>query len=278
MSQWIIINEDILRLSILLSSLAIMILWELRRPARKLRYPRRLRWYSNFGIVALNAIILRVMMPVLATGSAFWAEQQGWGILHQSSWPTAINIIIAFLLLDMAMYFQHVLVHAVPLFWRFHRMHHADLDIDTSTGLRFHPVEIVVSMALKISFIITIGAPVLAVLLFEISLSSSSIFNHGNVRLPSRLELLVRRLIVTPDMHRIHHSMISEETNSNYGFSLSIWDHMFGTYRAQPVAGHVDMDIGVEHFRSAKDLHLHRMLIQPFRSVSHTNQRREPDR
>lgn len=265
MHEWIINHEGTIRLSAFLGVLALMMLWEWRSPARPLQHARWLRWSSNLGIVVINTAILRFLLPVLAVGTALWAEQQHWGLLNQIDWPDWVKVLMAFLLLDLAIYLQHVLVHAVPLFWRFHRMHHADLDYDTTTGLRFHPVEIIFSMGLKMLIILALGAPALAVILFEISLSAGAVFNHGNVHLPRWLEPWVRAVIVTPDMHRVHHSWIQKETDSNFGFGLSIWDRIFGTYRAQPAAGHDDMTIGIEIFRTEKDLYLHQLLIQPFR-------------
>lgn len=266
MHEWILNNEGTIRLSAFLCALVLMMLWEWRSPARTLEHPRWLRWSSNLGIVVLNTAILRFLLPVLAVGTALWAEQQHWGFMNQFDWPDWVKILAAFLLLDLAIYLQHVLAHAIPLIWRFHRMHHTDLDYDTTTGLRFHPVEIVFSMGLKMLIILVLGAPVLAVILFEISLSAGAVFNHANVHLPRWLEPWVRAIIVTPDMHRVHHSWIQKETDSNFGFGLSIWDRLFGTYRAQPAAGHDDMTIGIDIFRTEKDLYLHQLLIQPFRS------------
>ena len=263
MIDWLIQNESGVRLVAFLGMLGLMMAWEVVRPARALDHPRWLRWSSNLGIVLINTAVLRFLFPILAVGTAIWAREQQWGWLNQMDWPLWAEVMVALLLLDLAIYLQHVMVHAIPLFWRFHRLHHADLDYDATTGLRFHPVEILFSMSLKMLLVVTMGAPLLAVILFEIILNVASVFNHGNVRLPGWLEPWVRALIVTPDMHRIHHSAIREETNSNYGFSLSIWDRLFGTYHKQPVLGHTRMMIGLEYFRDEKELLLHRMLIQP---------------
>ena len=271
MGDWIILHEASIRLTAFVGVLLVMMVWEYRSPARKLQHPRWLRWSSNLGIVVINTAMLRFLLPVLAVGSALWATENNWGWLNQMPWPQWVEILIAFLLLDMAIYLQHVLVHAVPLFWRFHRMHHADLDFDATTGLRFHPLEILFSMGLKMLIIIAIGAPVLAVILFEIALSGGAVFNHSNVRLAGWLEPWVRAIIVTPDMHRVHHSALPTETNANYGFSLSIWDRLFGTYVAQPTMGHSDMTIGLHSFRQESDLYLHRMLIQPIHSPAPTD-------
>lgn len=263
MIDWLLQNESSVRLVAFLGMLGLMMTWEVLRPARNPGHPRWLRWSSNLGIVVINTAILRLLFPILAVGTALWAADQQWGWLNQMDWPLWVEVIIALLLLDLAIYLQHIMVHAIPLFWRFHRLHHADLDYDATTGLRFHPLEILFSMALKMLLVVTIGAPLVAVILFEIVLNVASIFNHGNVHLPARLEPWVRAFIVTPDMHRIHHSSIREETNSNYCFSLSIWDRLFGTYRKQPALGHEKMVIGLEYFRNERELLLHRMLIQP---------------
>ena len=263
MMDWFINNEPGIRIVAFLGILIGMMAWEYFRPARKLQYPRWLRWSSNLGIVVINTAVLRLTLPMLAAGAAVWAEAQHWGWLNQTSWPFWVEVIFALLLFDFAIYLQHVMVHAVPLFWRFHRLHHADLDYDATTGLRFHPIEILFSMGLKMLLVIAVGAPLLAVIIFEIILNSASLFNHGNVRLPAWLEPWARAFIVTPDMHRVHHSAIREETNSNYGFSLSIWDRLFGTYRDQPTLGHEHMVIGLEYFRDERELYLHRLLVQP---------------
>jgi len=261
--DWIIANESTLRLSAFLGMLGLMLGWEWLKPARKPGFSRWLRWSSNLGIVVINTLVLRLLLPILAAGTAIWAADNQWGWLNRMEWPLWLEILIAIILLDLAIYLQHVMVHAVPLFWRFHRMHHADLDYDATTGLRFHPVEILFSMLIKMALVASMGAPLLAVILFEIILNVSSVFNHGNVRLPAWLEPWVRAIIVTPDMHRVHHSVIERETNSNYGFCLSIWDRLFGTYRAQPAKGHSDMTIGLQYFRDEKELRLHKMLVQP---------------
>lgn len=265
MSEWLIENEAQLRLAVFLGLLLIMMIWEYRSPARILQHPRWLRWSSNLGIVLLDTAIVRFLLPVLALGIALWAADHHWGWLNQMQWNSALEILIAFLLLDLAIYLQHVLVHAVPLFWRFHRLHHTDLDYDATTGLRFHPLEILFSMALKMLVIVIVGAPAEAVILFEISLSAGAVFNHSNVHLPRWLEPWMRSLIVTPDMHRVHHSAIPAETNSNYGFGLSIWDRLLGTYIKQPKMGHEKMTIGLQYFRDEGDLYLHNMLLQPLR-------------
>ena len=256
--------QDTVRLGIFFGVLAVMMWWEYKTPARQPVYPRWLRYSSNIGLVVLDTILLRVLFPVLAVGAAIWANQEQIGLLNWITLSTGLKVVIAFLLLDLAIYFQHVLTHAIPILWRFHQVHHADLEFDTTTGIRFHPISILISMVIKLSVVVLLGAPALAVILFEISLSAGAVFNHANIRLPKAVETILRLIIVTPDMHRIHHSAVRDETNSNFGFGLSIWDRLFGTYQAQPAAGHQGMTIGLERFRQQKDLYLHRVLLQPF--------------
>ena len=190
-------------------------------------------------------------------------EKEGWGLLNNFSPPYWISVLAAIVALDFAIYLQHVMVHAVPLFWRLHRMHHADLDFDVTTGARFHPVEILLSMGIKLGVVAVLGPPVVAVVIFEVLLNGSSMFNHSNIRLPLWLDRVLRWFVVTPDMHRVHHSVIPRETNSNFGFNLPWWDRLFGTYRAQPEAGHEAMTIGISQFREPKYLRLDRLLLQP---------------
>jgi sterol desaturase/sphingolipid hydroxylase (fatty acid hydroxylase superfamily) len=223
------------------------------------------RWPSNLGIVALNTLVLRLTIPVAAVGLATLGEQRGWGLLNTTSLPEGVRIVVAVVLLDLAIYLQHVMFHAVPALWRLHRMHHADLDFDVTTGARFHPIEILLSMGLKLGVVVALGTPAVAVLIFEVLLNATSMFNHGNVGLPTSIERVLRWIVVTPEMHRVHHSVVPNETNSNFGFNLPWWDRLFGTYRAQPEAGHVRMTIGLDSFRDSAELRLDRMLLQPFR-------------
>jgi sterol desaturase/sphingolipid hydroxylase (fatty acid hydroxylase superfamily) len=233
--------------------------------------------------VALDAVLVRFLFPVVAVGLAVIAQENGWGLLNQLSIPTWIVTILAVLALDFAIYLQHVLFHAVPALWRLHRVHHADLEFDVTTGVRFHPFEIVISMAIKLLLILALGPSAMAVLIFEILLNGTSLFNHSNVRLPSRLDAVLRLFIVTPDMHRVHHSILPSETNSNFGFNLPWWDWILGTYLAQPSAGHTGMTIGIEQFRTGRDLWLDRLLFQPFRGpasgypINRTGQKPEDD-
>ncbi len=232
---------------------------------RRLEIPRLFRWSNNLGIVVIDTILVRMTFPVAAVGLAMLWDQRGWGLLNLFPLPGWLAVILAILILDFAIYLQHVLFHAVPALWRLHRMHHADLDFDVTTGLRFHPIEILLSMAIKLGIVAILGPPAVAVLIFEILLNATSMFNHSNIRLPLGADRLLRRVVVTPDMHRIHHSVIPSETNSNFGFSLSWWDRLLGTYRADPAGGHEHMAIGIDQFRSRKDLRIDQMLLQPFR-------------
>jgi sterol desaturase/sphingolipid hydroxylase (fatty acid hydroxylase superfamily) len=213
-------------------------------------------------MTVLGTVIVRWLYPVLAV--SFAAGNNTYGILNYLSLPSGLEIPVGILLLDLVIYGQHVLFHTVPLLWRFHMMHHADLDIDVTTGLRFHPIEIALSMGIKLGAVIIIGPPVLAVILFEILLNGTSMFNHGNILMPAGVDRLVRLLVVTPDMHRVHHSVVIRETNSNFGFNFPWWDRLFGTYRAQPSAGHEKMTIGLSLYRDEKKLSLPRLLVMPF--------------
>lgn len=242
-----------------------MALWEALAPRRPFLQGRARRWPSNLGIVALNSALLRLVFPGAAVGIALLAEAEGWGLLRRTDGAPWLEGLLAFAALDLAVYLQHVLLHAVPALWRLHRMHHADLDFDVTTGLRFHPLEILLSMAWKGGVVIALGAPVLGVLAFEVALNATSMFNHGNVRLPARADRWLRLLVVTPEMHRVHHSAVPRETNSNYGFNLPWWDRLLGTYRRQPAAGHEGMTVGLETFRDPREAGLLRLLSQPFR-------------
>ena len=260
--------EPQVRLAAFLGILVAMALWEVAAPRRRVEIPRLLRWSNNLGVVALDVFVVRLVFPVLAVGLAVIAAENGWGLLNRFDVPGWIAVIVSLLALDLAIYFQHVLFHAVPGLWRLHRMHHADLEFDVTTGLRFHPIEILLSMAVKLTIVMALGPPAIAVLLFEIILNGSAMFNHSNVRLPKRVDAILRLFIVTPDMHRVHHSIHPSETNSNFGFNLPWWDRIFGTYLAQPRAGHTGMTIGIEQFRTRRDLWLDRMLVQPLRGTA----------
>ncbi len=265
MAETLLLYEPVIRLSVFIIIFAAMALWEMLAPRRPQAIGRLRRWPSNLGIVALNTLLVRLVFPAAAVGMALTAEAHGWGLFQALGTPDWFVIIAAVLLLDLAIYLQHVLFHAVPALWRLHRMHHADLEFDVTTGARFHPIEILLSMGIKLGVVAALGAPAVAVLIFEVLLNATSMFNHGNVRLPERLDGLLRWIVVTPDMHRVHHSVVPRETNSNFGFNVPWWDRLFGTYRAQPAAGHQAMTIGIAQFRDPRELRLDRMLLQPLR-------------
>jgi len=264
MKEAILANEPAIRLVFFLGIFALMILWEFVTPRRDRSVSRWVRWPSNLGIVAFNTLILRILVPVAAVGLAALSEDRSWGLLNAFSLPPLLAIVLSVVLLDLAIYLQHVMFHAVPALWRLHRMHHADLDFDVTTGARFHPVEILLSMGIKLAVVAALGPPVVAVLIFDVLLNATSMFNHGNVRIALKVDGVLRCFVVTPDMHRVHHSILPHETNSNFGFNLPWWDRLFGTYTAQPAAGHGGMTIGIEQFRAPRDLWLDRMLFQPF--------------
>ncbi|MEQ9640577.1 MAG: sterol desaturase family protein [Alphaproteobacteria bacterium] len=265
MSDLLLDHEPLVRFTIFIGVFAAMSLWELAAPRRRQAIGRGRRWPSNLGIVVLDSVLVRLIFPTAAVGMALLAEAGDWGLLGAAVVPAWLAVPVAVLLLDLAIYLQHVLFHAVPMLWRLHRMHHADLEFDVTTGLRFHPIEIVLSMLIKLGVVAALGAPAVAVLVFEVLLNATAMFNHGNVRLPARLDRVLRWLVVTPEMHRVHHSIVPRETNSNFGFNLPWWDRLFGTYRAQPAAGHIDMTIGIDQFRDPRELRLDRMLWQPLR-------------
>jgi sterol desaturase/sphingolipid hydroxylase (fatty acid hydroxylase superfamily) len=257
--------EPLVRMGAFTGVFALMALWEVLAPRRARVVGRRIRWPGNLGVVVVDTLVLRLLFPTAAVGMALLGEGRGWGLLNNLAVPAWARIAATVLLLDLAIYLQHVLFHAVPALWRLHRMHHADLEFDVTTGVRFHPVEIVLSMLIKLGAVAALGAPAAGVLLFEVLLNATSMFNHGNVRLPGRLDRVLRWLVVTPEMHRVHHSVLPRETNSNFGFNLPWWDRLFGTYRPQPIAGHEAMTIGIEQFRDPSELRLDRMLLQPLR-------------
>lgn len=235
-------------------------------PRRALQASKTVRWSNNLALTALDSAFVRSILPVAATAVAAYAADHGLGLFNLFQIPHPLAMLLSVLALDLAIYLQHLMFHAVPLLWRLHRMHHSDLDFDVTTGVRFHPFEIALSMGLKFSVVLALGPPALAVLVFEVLLNATSMFNHGNVRVPAVVERIARWLVVTPDMHRVHHSVNPHETNSNFGFNLPWWDRLFRTYRAQPQAGHDRMTIGIEQFRSPRELWLDRMLLQPFRT------------
>jgi len=258
-------NEPFVRFVVFGAVLAAMAAWELAAPRRRQKLERKARWPGNLGVVVLDTLLVRLIFPMGAVAAALAAEAGGWGLFNALRAPAWIAIPASVILLDLAIYLQHVLFHAVPAFWRLHRMHHADLEFDVTTGVRFHPVEILLSMVIKLAVVTALGAPAFAVLVFEVLLNATSMFNHGNVSLPHGLDRVLRWVVVTPEMHRVHHSVEVYETNSNFGFNLPWWDRLFGTYRDQPEAGHLGMTIGIAQFRDPAEQRLDHMLTQPFR-------------
>ena len=273
--------EPVIRLAFFFATLLIVGVGEVLVPRRQRSLARLTRWPGNLGIVALNTLMLRILFPVTAIGVALLGEARGWGLLNAFIIPEWITVLVAIVVLDLAIYLQHVLFHAVPALWRLHRMHHADLDFDVTTGVRFHPIEIMLSMGIKLTVVAVLGAPPLAVLVFEVLLNATSLFNHGNIRIPPLVDRVLRWVVVTPDMHRVHHSWYPDETNSNFGFNLPWWDRLLGTYKDQPRDGHEEMTIGINLFREPAWERLDRMLIQPFIGPADSypiNARKGPDR
>ena len=264
-NEYILGNEAVIRMSFFLGIFAVMALWEFVAPRRALTISKVLRWTNNLGLVFFNTFLLRLLFPVAAVGVAVFSSEQGWGLFNYYDVPPVVAIISSVVVMDFIIYLQHVMVHAIPVLWRLHRVHHADLDYDVTTGARFHPIEIILSMLIKFATIFLLGPPVVAVVIFEVVLNATAMFNHSNVRLNLIVDKWLRLLVVTPDMHRVHHSIEDDETNSNFGFSLPWWDRLFGTYRDQPRAGHQNMIIGIRGFREAKQASwITGMLAMPF--------------
>ncbi len=259
-------GEPAIRLSVFAGVLAAMLLWEQIAPRRTPAAGRLSRRLNNGALLIVGTLALRLAVPVLAVGAALWAQQRGLGLFNLTPLPALLTVPVSIILLDLAIYWQHRLLHAVPALWRLHRVHHADPDFDVTTALRFHPLEILASMAFKLALVVALGAPPLAVLLFEIILNAMAMFNHGNVALPTRVDALLRRLVVTPDLHRVHHSTQAAEQQHNFGFNLSLWDRWFGTWQDQPQAGHTAMQIGQPGWRTERDQMLDRLLLQPLQS------------
>jgi len=258
--------ETEIRFGCFLAVFAAMAVWEALAPRRTTSARKSARWMSNLGLVAINTILVRLVLPVTATGTALLAADRNWGLFNRVSAPPWATFVLALLVLDFAIYLQHVLFHAVPMLWRLHMVHHADLDFDVTTGLRFHTLEILISAVLKIGVVFALGPPAWAVVTFEVLLNATSMFNHGNVRLPLPLDRVLRWLVVTPEMHRVHHSVIPCETNSNFGFNLPWWDRLLGTYCDQPAEGHERMQIGLGPLRDERQVdRLPGMLALPFR-------------
>ena len=263
-------NEPAIRLGCFAVVLAVVAVWEALAPRRPRLVSRWVRWPSNLALVAINGALVRLVFPIAAVGMAAVASAGGFGLLNAIPLPRWAATILGIVLLDFAIYLQHVMMHAVPVFWRLHRVHHADLDFDVTTGARFHPVEIMLSMALKIGVVAALGPPVVAVIAFEVLLNATSMFNHANLKLPAAFDRVLRLLVVTPDMHRVHHSIVPHETNSNFGFNWPWWDRLCGTYRGQPAAGHDAMTIGLHDFRDPAELRLDRLLVQPIKGATHS--------
>ena len=257
-------NELWIRLGFFFGILVIMFLWELFAPRRPLTTSKITRWFSNLGLVLIDSIMVRLVFPTALAGIALIAQQRGWGLFNQFELPSLLKIIFSILILDFVIYLQHVMFHVIPLFWRLHMVHHTDMDIDVTTGVRFHPIEIILSMGIKMIVVILTGAPPLAVLIFEIVLNGTSMFNHGNVRYSQNMDSILRLLVVTPEMHRVHHSTIRWESNSNLGFNFPWWDRLFGTYRPQPAKGHLEMTIGLDQYKEPQKLTLPWLIILPF--------------
>ena len=263
-NDFIMTNEVSIRLGIFFGIFAVMAAWEILAPKRALTVSKAVRWANNLGLVFFNSFILRLLFPAAAVGMAAFANEQGWGLLNYYPLPATVAIVVSVIAMDFIIYLQHVMVHAVPVLWRLHRVHHADLDYDVTTGARFHTVEIILSALIKFATIVVLGPPVVAVVIFEVVLNATAMFNHGNVSLPGGLDRVLRWFVVTPDMHRVHHSVFPSETNSNFGFNLPWWDRLMGTYRAQPTKGHDGMTIGLNQFRDPARLTLPRIIALPF--------------
>ncbi len=270
-------NEAAIRLVFFLSTLIGMGIWEFVSPRRPRPVPRAERWFNNLGIVLINTLVVRILIPVLPVGFALVCEENQWGLFNLLDLPETLELIAAIALLDGLIYLQHIMFHAVPLLWRLHRVHHADLDLDVTSGNRFHPIEILISVGIKLCAVFLLGASAAAVIIFEVVLNGLAQFNHSNVYIPSRIDSLLRYFIVTPDMHRIHHSTRVSETNSNFGFNLSIWDRVFGTYRDQPRNGIQGMTIGLESLRDPNALSLAKLIVLPLKNIDERNTFTEED-
>jgi sterol desaturase/sphingolipid hydroxylase (fatty acid hydroxylase superfamily) len=258
-------DEMTIRLSFFGGVFLLIAFWELLAPRRRLLDSKGRRWLTNLSLVVVNTGVVRFLLPLLPATLAILLTEKGWGLLNVLSLPGWLKIAFALIFLDLIIYLQHVLFHYQPLLWRLHRMHHTDLDIDVTTGNRFHPFEIIISMLIKLAAVAIIGAPAVAVISFEIILNAAAQFNHGNIKIPIELDRWLRLLLVTPDMHRVHHSVIVRETNSNFGFNVPFWDRLFGTYCPEPRDGHLGMTIGLKEFREPSELSLVRLLVQPFK-------------
>ncbi|MFH0727553.1 MAG: sterol desaturase family protein [Pseudomonadota bacterium] len=257
-------TEITIRLGFFIGVFVLVAVCEILSPRRALNTSKVSRWFANLVIIGLNPLSLRLVFPVFPVTMALLATERQWGLLNNVDLPFWLEVGIGVLALDFTIYLQHVLHHAVPALWRLHMVHHADLDYDLTTGLRFHPLEIVVSMGIKLMMVAALGPSALTVLIFEVALNATAMFNHSNIHIPIAVDRVLRLLVVTPDMHRVHHSVVIRETNSNYGFNFPWWDRLLGTYKDQPAKGHTDMVIGLSQFREPRKLSLPRLLILPF--------------
>lgn len=258
--------EQTIRITAFAGILLAVALWETIAPRRPLQDNKSRRWRTNLSLIVIDATLVKLLFPILPVALAQTIEIRGWGLFNTIAIAPWLKILLSIIFLDFIIYLQHLLFHHIPILWRLHRMHHTDLDLDVTSGNRFHPLEIIISMLIKMAAVILSGAPPPAVLIFEVILNTSSMFSHGNIRLPAGVDRLLRLLLVTPDMHRVHHSTLVRETNSNFGFNLPWWDRLCGTYRRQPEQGHLDMTIGLKEYRDPEKLTLIRLLIQPFSS------------
>jgi len=261
------LNEGAIRFGVFLLIFSVMALWEMMAPRRVGSQYRQHRWTTNLSLVVIDGIVVRIAIPITAVWTADFANAHNIGLLNFFEIPPLAGILVAFVLLDLAIWLQHFASHKIPILWRLHAVHHADIDVDVTTGIRFHPFEILLSMLWKLAIVLALGAPAIIVFVFEVVLNASSIFNHANVKLPRALDFWLRLLVVTPDMHRVHHSVIPEETDSNYGFNLSIWDRLFGTYRTDPMGGHTHMILGLDDHQNEEPVRLGWSLLLPFRGI-----------
>lgn len=277
MLDFISAHEAEIRLAVFAGVLALMAALEFALPRRRTGVTRLRRWMTNLGLAATGTVVVRLAVPLLATGIALEAERRGFGLFHWTGTPYIAAFLISFIALDLMVYGQHVLFHKAGFLWRLHRIHHADPHVDATTGIRFHPVEILISMGLKMAAVALLGAPVAAVILFEVVLNATAMFNHSNLRIGDRTDRVLRLFIVTPDMHRVHHSVHRDEHDMNFGFSLSLWDRLFGTYRAAPREGHIAMRLGLSEYPSPAPERFGWSLINPFsgRAFPDEPQRRE---
>ena len=257
-------GEITIRLSFFFGIFVLLAIWELLTPRRELRTPKKQRWFNNLVIVLLDTVVVRLLFPLVPVSMALVVQERGWGLFNYLDLPDLLEIVLAVIVLDFVIYLQHVMFHAVPLFWRFHLVHHVDLDLDVTSGVRFHPIEIILSTGIKLVTVGLLGLPAIAIIIFEILLNGTSMFNHSNIFIPLNLDRIIRLVLVTPDMHRVHHSVILKETDSNYGFNLSWWDRLLGTYQAQPAKGHQEMMIGLSRFLDKKRQTLSWLLVLPF--------------